>query len=283
MEELIWLNGEVIPMSAGRISVDDRGFTFADGVYEVIRFYNGRMFATELHLQRLANSAGAIQIPLPLDMGSLENQIKELIARGNVREGMVYLQLTRGVAPRSHVAPAAMQPTLLFYVRPLPPPAAPGEGEGVKLYPVADDRWRRCWIKSLMLLPNALAKCEAVAKGFDEAVFVENGIITECAASSIFAIINGKLITHPVGSKVLPGITRQVLLEIAPGLDIEVDERPLREAEAMRADELFITSTTREVSWVARYNERYIGQGRCGPLTTKLHQALCQRVLAETR
>jgi D-alanine transaminase len=145
-----------------------------------------------------------------------------------------------------------------------------------------DERWKRCWIKSIALLPNVLAKNAAVAAGADEAAFVDLGYVTECSTSNLFAVIGEKLITHPVGTKVLPGITRQQVLEIADELGIEVDERAIREEEAPRADELFITSTTREISWVSRWNDTYIGQGRCGQITMKLHEALRERVKQET-
>jgi len=282
MNDLIWINGEIIPMSDARIGVEDRGFQFADGVYEVIRIYNGRPFTLAEHLQRLARSAEALKMSLPLAVDALAEQIRKLMAASGVREGMIYLQLSRGVCPRNHVIPTDIKPTLLFYARPLPPAPIPGEGEGAKLLAVPDERWKRCWIKSIALLPNVLAKSQAVAAGFDEAVFIENGVVTECSASNVYAIIEGKLVTHPVGSKVLPGITRAVLFDCAAELRIPVDERPLREEEAIRSAEVFITSTTREVNWVARWNDRYIGQGRCGPLTLALHRALQDRVRKET-
>jgi D-alanine transaminase len=278
MSDYIWLNGEIIPFSEARIGVEDRGFQFADGVYEVVRLYQGKPFTLREHLDRLVRSAEAIGLSVPLARDTLASEIGKLVAKSGHRDGMVYLQLTRGCSPRNHVIPAEVKPTLLFYARPLPPPAAPGEGEGVKLLAVADERWKRCWIKSIALLPNILAKSQAVAAGFDEAVFIDHGMATECSASNLFAVIGGKLVTHPVGSKVLPGITRAVLLECAAELGILVDERPIPEEEATRASELFITSTTREVSWVARWNERYIGQGRCGPITAALHRALQARV-----
>jgi D-alanine transaminase len=281
MTEWIWLNGEIIPMAEAHISVEDRGFQFADGVYEVIRIYNGKLFTLPQHLQRLEKSAAAIQLSVPLDAPTLTNEITKLIQQTAIREGMIYLQLTRGVAPRNHIY-GQLKPTLLFYARPLPPAAAPGDGEGVKLLAVPDERWKRCWIKSIALLPNVLAKNEAVAAGADEAVFISADSVTECSASNLFAIIGKRLVTHPVGSKVLPGITRAVLLELAPTLGLEPDERALREEEAKRADELFITSTTREISWVARWNDRYIGQGRCGPMTKKLHAALREKIVRET-
>ena len=282
MNDLIWMNGETIPFADARIGVEDRGFQFADGVYEVIRLYRGRPFTLDEHLARLEKSATGIDIPMPLDRSALATEIRKLVGRTGADDGMVYLQLTRGVALRNHIYPAGLKPTLLFYVRPLPPTLPPGEGEGVKLLAVRDERWKRCWIKSIALLPNILAKNAAAAAGADEAVFVDSGIVTECSASNLFAIIGGKLLTHPVGSRVLPGITRALLLDCAAKLNIEVDERSFVEEEATRAAELFISSTTREISWVARWNERYIGQARCGPMTIALHHELCKKVRAET-
>ena len=279
MTEWIWINGEIVPMSEARIAVEDRGFQFADGVYEVVRLYHGKPFTLDEHLARLERSAADVRMPVPMDRPALAAEIHKLIGKSGVREGMIYLQLTRGVCSRSHLIPSECKPTLLFYARQLPPPQLPGEGEGVKLLAVADERWKRCWIKTIALLPNVLAKSQAVAAGFDEAVFIDDGLVTECSSSNIFAVIAGKLVTHPVGSKVLPGITRALLLDFATELGITVDERGFVEEEAMRASELFITSTTREVSWVARWNDRYIGQARCGPVTLALHRALCKRVL----
>ncbi|MDP9172885.1 MAG: aminotransferase class IV [Planctomycetota bacterium] len=281
MTEWIWFNGEITPLAEARVSVEDRGFQFADGVYEVIRLYNGKPFGLDKHLARLKRSAGGIELGVPLETAALEREIHRLLARAAVPEGMIYLQLTRGAAARNHVFPKCGA-TLLFYVRALPPVAKPGTGEGAKLLAVADERWKRCWVKSIALLPNVLAKNQAIAAGADEAVFVENGLVSECAASNIFAVVGRKLVTHPVGTKVLPGITREILLELAPGAGLTVDERAIREEEAVRADELFITSTTREITWVARWNDRYIGQARCGPLTAKLHGALVERIKKET-
>ena len=281
MSEWIWMNGEVMPMDEARIGVEDRGFQFADGVYEVVKLYDGKPFALDAHLQRLEQSAGGIELAIPIDRAALAAEITKFAVRSNVREGMIYLQLTRGVAPRNHIFPPEQKPTLLFYARAMPKPQLPGEGEGMKLITVEDDRWKRCWIKSIALLPNTLAKNKAIAASADEAVFIDNGIITECSASNLFAVINDKLVTHPVGSKVLPGITRAILLDCATTLDIPIDERGYVEEEAIRASELFITSTTREVSWVARWNDRYIGKARCGQITLALHRALCKKVSEE--
>ena len=281
-EQLVWLNGSIVPMSEARVGVEDRGYQFADGVYEVVRFYNGRTFTLREHMERLARSAEGLHLKLPMSVDAIGQAIETFIPRAGLRDGTIYLQATRGVAPRNHLFPKDAGSTLLFYAKPLPPPNEPGQGEGVKLLAVEDERWKRCWVKSIGLIGHVLAKNEAAAKGFDEAAFVEHGLVSECSSSNLFAVLNGKLINHPVGSKVLPGITRLVVLQCAEQLGIAVEERPLREEEVRRADELFITSTTREIAWVARWNDRYIGQGKCGAITMKLHRAVRERVRAET-
>jgi D-alanine transaminase len=279
MSELIWFNGETIPMSEARPAVEDRGSQFADGVYEVIRLYDGKPFTLDEHLERLRKSANGIQIQLPLSPDALAQEIRKFIPKSGVGEGMVYLQLTRGVCPRNHLFPeGGCKPTLYFYCRPLPKIPGPGEGPGAKLWSVADERWKRCWIKCIGLIANVLAKNEAVARGADEAVFVDDGVVPECSASNLYAVIGGRVVTHPVGPKVLPGITRAVLLEVASDLGIPMDERPLREDEAKAADEIFITSTTREISWVSTWNGQTVGGGKCGPITKRLHEGLAARV-----
>lgn len=282
MAEMIWLNGETLPLAEARINVEDRGFQFADGVYDVVRLYNGRPFTLVEHLDRLERSAAGIMLSLPLTKAELASEIEKFIRKQGPKDGMVYLQLTRGAAPRNHLF-SGSKPTLLFYTRPLTPVSRPGGAEGAKLFSVADERWQRCWIKSIALLPNVLAKNAAVAAGADEAIFTENGIVTECSSSNFFAVIRGELLTHPVGPKVLPGISRMALLELARQIDVPATERPISEAEAMNADELFITSTIREISWVSRWNDKAVGQGRgCGPVTLKLHRAFQERIARET-
>lgn len=278
MTEWIWLNGNVQPLTEATISVEDRGFQFADGVYEVVRIYSGQPFTLDEHLQRLEKSASAIRIALPIARHALASEIVSLVNRSHLNDAMVYIQLTRGVAARSHVWEAGIAPTLLFYVRSLPPLADPGEGDGVKLISLNDERWERCWIKSIALLPNILAKQAAADAGADEAVFVKDGIVTECAATNLFIVKAGVLITHPVGTKVLPGVTRQRLFEIARRLDIPIQERGPTLAEMMDADEVIITSTTRELSWVQSCDGKPLRPGRCGPVTRRLHEAFRKSV-----
>lgn len=278
---MIWLNGKVLPLRKARIGVEDRGFQFADGVYEVVRIYNGRLFALDRHLDRLERSCAGITLPLPVARDRLAGQMEHLVARSRVRDGMLYLQITRGEARRNHVFPKTAA-TVLFYVRQVPPMEDPAKSRGLRLHAVRDDRWNRCWIKSIALLPNVLAKNEAVAAGADEAVFVNEGWVSECSSSNIFIVAGGMLITPPVGPKVLPGITRGLLLELARRKGVAVVERPFSEAEALAADEVFITSTTREAAWVSHWNGRQVGAGRCGPVMRELHAALVERISAET-
>ncbi len=280
-ETSVWLNGEVLPSDQARINVEDRGFQFADGIYEVIRIYNGRAFALDQHLARLEKSAAGIQLAVPLNSQSLKSEINKYLARFTMPEGMIYLQVTRGVAPRNHRFPE-VRPTLLFYTRPLVPMESQPSAAGVKVHALHDERWQRCWIKSIALLPNVLAKNEAIAAGAEEAVFIDNELVTECSASNIFAVVGGRLMTHPVGPKVLPGITRAMLLELAPTLGISASEQPFRAAQAAAADELFITSTIREVAWVSHWNDRPVGAGQCGPVTRKLFDAMRELVKKQT-
>lgn len=281
MSEPIWINGQVMPLAEARVSVEDRGFQFADGVYEVMRIYNGRCFTMREHLERLERSCGGLGIAMPMPAGDLAVEVAALVNRSGLKEGMVYLQVTRGAAPRNHIF-AACPPTLLFYARALPP-LKPGQTTSAKLWSAVDERWKRCWIKSIALLPNVLAKNAAVAAGADEAVFVEEGFVSECSASNFFAVNAGTLLTAPVGPKVLPGVTRAALLDIARRMKLPVVERPVSEAEAFAADEVFITSTTRELSWVSHWNGRPLRCASCGPVATQLHLALQERVKQETQ
>lgn len=280
--ELVWINGKIGPMADARIGVEDRGYQFADGVYEVVRLYDGRPFTFKEHLDRLEKSAAGIKMALPMSRAALDAGLLDLVAKSGVRDGMIYLQASRGEAPRNHVYPAKSTGVVVAYCRDLPPIPAPGTGEGAKIMAVPDERWRRCWIKAIALLANVLAKNDAIEQGYDEAAFVENGYVSECSTCNLFAVLGGTLVTHPVGAKVLPGITRAVLLKCAAELGIPFEERPLREAEVAGADELFITSTTREISWVGKWNDQAVGAGKCGPVTIALHKAIQEKVRQET-
>jgi D-alanine transaminase len=281
-EELVWLNGKVMPLSQARLGLEDRGLNFADGVYEVVRFYRGRCFTLREHLERLERSADALGIKLPLTVQALANEIGCLVRTSRIVEGMIYLQLTRGEAPRTHAFPAQAKANLFFYARALPDCWRPGEGAGVRLLSLPDERWSRCWIKSLALLPNVLAKNQAIGAGCDEAVFLVDGHITECSASNLFCIKAGSVFTCPVGPKVLPGITRLMIQRLCGRLGIPFTEQSLPLAEALQSDEVFITSTTRELNWVKIWDNKPIAE-QCGPITRKLHEAYVRAVEAETK
>jgi D-alanine transaminase len=287
MTELIWVNGKVTKLSEATANYEDRGHQFADGVYEVVRVYKGRggsgggvPFTLTEHLERLMRSADGIRLDVPYRVDEIAGEVRKLIDTSGLQEGMVYMQLTRGIAPRNHLFPKKPVPTLYFFTRELPPVPAPGTAEGVKLVTVEDERWKRCWVKSIALLANVLAKNEAAEKGADEAVFSEGGTVTECSASNLFAVGRGVLVTAPVGPKVLPGITRQVLLEVAAEQGIPVIERNPTEYECRCGEELFITSTTRELSWVSHWNGVQI-HDRPGEITLRLHRAFQERVRRE--
>jgi D-alanine transaminase len=212
----------------------------------------------------------------------------KLIAQSAITDGMLYLQITRGPAPRNHAFPAAATPTILFYVRPLPPPPAPATAAPISLQSVSDIRWRKCWVKSIALLPNVLAKNQALAAGSDEAAYIENNHVNEVSSANIFAVINGELITPPVGEKVLPGITRAILLDLARAAGISTAERPLPLAQALVADEIFITSSIREILPVSKWDGRTIGNvggnvgnkgdGNWPPIAAKLHALLRREI-----
>jgi D-alanine transaminase len=274
--EWCWLNGRVVPLSGAQVSVDDRGLLFGDGVYEVVRLYNGKPFALDAHLHRLERSADGLKIRLPLDRNSLARQILKLVEDSSVADGLVYLQLTRGAhRPRNHVCPPGVSPTLLFYARPFVPDAP----RGARILSVPDERWRKCWIKTTSLVANVLARAEANERGCDEAVFIdESGIVAECTASNIFAVIDGKLVTHPVGSRVLRGVTRDIVIDCARLLGIESVERPLYLTEARTAPEVFLASTTRQIQLVESWDGVAIGESARAPITARLTAALDERI-----
>ena len=279
-DDKVWINGKIRLLAQASISVEDRGFQFADGVYEVVRIVSHRLFMLREHLERLGDSCEAIGIYNAFELDYLSQQICEFVQASSLPHAMIYLQITRGVASRNHIYKSSLQPTILFYIRKLPAPLAPGIASGMRLLPLDDERWKKCWIKSIALLPNVLAKNQAVEAGCDEAVFIDNHIVTEGSGTNIFAVIKGQLITHPVGEKVLPGITRMLLLELCKQLNLPFTERPFTETEARNADELFITSTTREISWASHWK----GEHRWhhpGPITMKLHQAIYELVCCD--
>ena len=228
-------NGELKDRSAIQIDVEDRGYQFGDGVYEVIRVYNGKLFAADMHLNRLMDSAKLIQLKVPFTVAEIKERTKELITAENLEYGIVYMQLTRGTSPRNHAFPIGeVDPVFVAYTKDMP---YTGSKPGVKAVTVEDIRWLRCNIKSLNLLGNILAKQQAVEAGCDEAIQHRDGTVTEGSSSNLAIIVKGTLKTHPATNLILNGITRQILLKLCNDNGISYVEEPFTLSDMMDADE----------------------------------------------
>jgi D-alanine transaminase len=270
--------GAFLRRPAVRISPNDRGFTHADAVYEVIRAYSGRLFHAADHLARLRRSLAVTRIVLP-DFDSLERVCADLLRRNRLTgaDATVYIQVTRGVSPRMG-GPSPASPTV--YVETSVLAWKPGLGRGVSAVTVPDIRWGRCDVKAVGLLPNVLARMQAADRGAYEAVFVRDGLVTEGTHTNVFGVKQGIVFTHPADNRILAGITRQVVLELCRDLGIRVRQTALRASALTRLDELFLACTTGEVIPVLKVDETRIAAGRPGPVTRRLRTAFRRHVRA---
>ncbi len=266
----VYLNGEFMPAESARISVFDRGFVFGDGVYEVVPVYGGRPFRLAHHLRRLEASLTAIRIANPMAHGKWEEVFHELIREHGAIDQSIYLQVTRGVAPRDHAFPAHVVPTVFAYAQPLTYPTPDQLRTGVTAITVPDMRWLRCDIKAIVLLANVLLREQAIENGSAEAILVRDDCLTEGAASNIFIASGGILATPPKGPFILPGITRDLVIELANHNNVPCIEREIRRAELLAADEVWMTSSTKEILPIVRIDGQAVGDGRPGPLHTHL-------------
>lgn len=267
MPDIGFVNGRFLPLGEAAVSVEDRGFQLGDGIYEVIRTYGGAPFRLEAHLERLERSARAIHLTLPYSAGEWTAYIKEGIGRAGYRESKVYLQVTRGAAPRDHQIPEGLAPTAVMTVRAMSELDPRHREEGVGVVTLEDIRWGRCDIKSIDLLPNVLARRHAREAGAFETIFVRDGQLAEGAVANIMIVQAGRLVTPPEGPHILPGVTRRVVLELARKEDLPVEERAVTVRELRDADEVFLTGTTVEVLPVVRVDGAKISTGRPGDLT----------------
>ncbi|HZC69033.1 MAG TPA: D-amino-acid transaminase [Nitrospirales bacterium] len=267
MPDIAFINDVFMPLSEARVSVEDRGFQFGDGVYELIRAYAGRPFCLTEHLDRLEQSARAVAIPVPYTRERWTALVAEAISRSRYPAAKVYIQITRGVAPRDHVLASHVPPTVVITVRDLVPLDPVFYAKGVDIVTVPDLRWARCNVKSVSLLANVLAKQQAREKGAFEALFVRDGYVLEGATSNVAVVRDRVVITPPEGPLLLSGVTRKVMLAVAQQAGVAVKEEPVTEADLYTADELLLTGTTIEVLPVARVNGRPIGAGAPGPVT----------------
>ncbi|NEW08629.1 D-amino-acid transaminase [Paenibacillus sp. SYP-B3998] len=268
---LYFYKNEFIKKEELRISPDDRGYYFGDGIYEVFRVYNGQIYEQEGHMQRLQRSASEVRIALPYKLEDIESILTKLVHENRLIEGTIYLQITRGEAPRAHPFPTEAHPILLAYCNEVKRPIATIRS-GISAIALEDIRWLRCDLKTLNLLPNVMAKQAAIDHGVQEVVLHRNGIATECSASNLMMIKNNVLYTHPANNLILHGITRAVVLRIAKALQVEVHEEAFTLEQLLQADEAFITGTTVEITPIIQFDGKPIGAGEPGQLTLKLQE-----------
>ncbi len=269
-EAQVYLNGRLVPKSEARIDPDDRGFLFGDGIYEVLQVREGLPVFVDQHFARLGTSAAGCELAQPFDRAGFEAMARSLIAANAIENGIVYLQVTRGVAPRNHAFPApSTPPTVYAFAKEVAhDPALHRDGVGV--ITLLDERWGRVDMKTVNLLPNVIAAERAARAGAYEAILVRDGVVTEASHSNAWIVRGGVAMTHPTGHRILPGITRQTTLRAAREDGVPCEERAFGEAELEGADEVFLTGTTTGVLPVVRVDGRAVGDGRPGPVTQAL-------------
>jgi D-alanine transaminase len=282
----VYLNGQWLDEAAAHVSFDDRGFVFGDAVYEVIHLYDGRPFRAAEHLDRLENSQRAIYLD-PVDRGELEAVVNALAGdMAGVPDASLYIEVSRGASPRNHAIPnPPVPPTLLAWARPVSALSEAEVARGIRVITVPDDRWAKCWIKTVNLLPNVLAKEKARRAGAQDALFVRDGMAIEATSANLFIVVDGVLRTAPVTNYILPGITRQVVLELAERLAVPTTLEPFTVEELFTADEVFITGTTSEILPVTTIDGRPVADG-IGPVAEQLlaaYKALVGRTWSKSR
>lgn len=276
MSQTAYVNGHFVPMESAMVHIEDRGFQFADGVYEVVACFNGRFLDMQPHLERLQQSCAAIDIPLPCPLDKLAELVHQTWEKNPFRDAMIYIQVTRGVAPRSHLAPDNLLPTLIITSSDLPRPSEAKLAHGARAITLHDFRWKHCEIKSIALLASVMGKQEANRRHADEAFWLDaEGHVLEGCSTNILAVINGHLVTHPLDHQVLGGITRNMLIRIADEAGITVEERPWRLDEA-GLSECMLTSTTNAVLPVCSMDDKPVGNGVPGPMTVRLRGLMLQ-------
>ncbi len=271
MSEIVYLNGEFMPLENARVPVLDRGFIFGDGVYEVIPVYSRRPFRLPEHLQRLQNSLDSIRLANPLTDAEWTGLTQEIVARNQGEDQSVYLQVTRGVAKRDHAFPKNVKPTVFMMSSPLSVPSRDQIENGVATISAADFRWHRCDVKSVALLGNCLLRQMAHEAGCIETVLFRDGHLTEASASNVFTVKDGVLLAPPKSHLMLPGITYDVVLELAAASGMPHQVRAISEQEVRAADEIWVTSSTKEVLAVTVLDGKPVGSGKPGPVFRKMY------------
>jgi len=272
MSQTVYLNGEYMPLAEARVPVLDRGFIFGDGVYEVIPVYGRVALRLREHLERMQRSLDAIRLANPLAIDAWTKLVGAIIARNPWDDQAVYIQVTRGVAPRDQAFPAGAQPTVFVMANPMSKPTAEQREKGVGVITAEDFRWKRCDIKSVSLLANCLLRQMAADAGCVEAVLLRDGLVTEASTSNVFAVKHGVIVTPPKDHRILPGITLDLVLDLAREAGLPLEVRPLPEAELRAADEIWVSSSTKEVLPVTALDGAPVGNGRPGPMYARMYQ-----------
>jgi D-alanine transaminase len=279
--DLVYLNGTIVPRSQARVAVEDRGFLFGDGVYEVLRVVEGRFFAKDFHNRRLDRSLSGIHIEMPASQSAshLSEIAAELLEKNGLLKGeaTVYIQVTRGVATRGHAYPSPPVPPTVYISTVAFKPMTDLQQSGTSAVTHPDLRWGRCDLKTLNLLPNVMAAQLAAEKGATEAILIRDGQITEGSKTNVFGVVGGALRTHPCDNRILPGITRAVLESLAAELKLDIEERAIRTDEIPALREMFLSGTTTDVMPIVSLDGKRVGDGAPGPVTRRL-----QKVLAES-
>jgi len=277
---IVFLNGQFLPKEEAKISPDDRGFSLADGVYEVTPFYDGVPFGLDRHLDRLKDGLAFMRIPYSVDLIAAMHH--RLIAENELADAptaLVYLQITRGAAPRTHYFPKdPVEPTVYAYAKAWDRPSPERWNQGFSVATVPDRRWSRVDIKTIGLLPNALAFQDALEAGADDALLIRDGVAIEGAHMNFWGVFDGTVVTHPRSNHILPGITRGVILELAAEHGIPCEERAIQVEELAAAEELFFTGTTGEVRPCVKVDGAPVGEGGVGPVTRRLAELFRGRV-----
>lgn len=280
-EAIVFLNGEFLPATQAKISVLDRGFIFGDGVYEVIPVYGGHLFRLSQHLKRLDDSLVAIRIAPPLSHDRWREILSDLVRQNGGGDQSIYLQITRGVAMRDHAFPKGVEPTVFAMANPLKPVPSDILTHGVAAITLPDSRWQYCNVKAITLLANVLARQQALDTGAAEAILLRDGFANEGAASNLFIVKDRTLYTPPKSAQLLPGITRDLILELAAANQIPFYEAPISESVLRDADEIWLTSSTKEILPVTQLDGKKVGTGQPGPLWSRMlamYQGYKQRV-----
>ena len=262
-ESICYLNGHFLPLSEAKVSVMDRGFIFGHAIYEVIPVFGVGAFRLPEHLQRLRASLAAVSIADPLPMHRWTSIVEELIGLHSARDQTIYIQVSRGVAPRDHVLSAVVEPTVFLMSSPL---NRSHGAEPITAVTIEDFRWHRCDIKTTSLIANVMSRAHAASLGSQEAIFIRGGFVTEAAACNVFIAKSGMVKTPPLSSEILPGVTRNLIVELLDGTDPSVREESISSHELTHADEVWLTSSSRELVPVIKIDGEPVGDGLVGPL-----------------